>query len=85
MGRSSRRRRQLARDADGVAPPLAGGPPPPGAGLEALAGLVARRAQAEREIDALVRALAANGVGWGDIGRVLGISRQGARQRYVGR
>jgi hypothetical protein len=27
----------------------------------------------------------ARGIGWGDIGRALGITRQGARQRYCGR
>jgi hypothetical protein len=42
----------------------------------------ADRLRLDAEIDLLVERLAARGTGWGEIGRALGISRQGARQRY---
>ena len=47
-----------------------------------LAALHADRVRLDAEIDLLVDRLAARGTGWGEIGRALGISRQGARQRY---
>jgi len=47
-----------------------------------LAALHAERLRLDAELDLLVDQLAARGVGWGAIGRALGISRQGARQRY---
>lgn len=50
--------------------------------IEALAGL----AELQTELDAVVRASVATlleqGYSWADIGRQLGISRQGAQQRY---
>jgi hypothetical protein len=53
--------------------------------LADLVEAVGRRQRLDRDIDDLVAALVARGVGRADIGRALGISRQGARQRYGGR
>ncbi len=50
--------------------------------LRRLAELHAERVRLDAEVNVLVRQLAANGVGWGAVGRAVGISRQGARQRY---
>jgi hypothetical protein len=52
------------------------------ASLYDLADAAKRRRHIDTEIDQIVQLLVARGVGWGDIGRALGISRQGARQRY---
>ena len=49
---------------------------------EQLAVLVARRAAAQEALEHEIRALLGEGRSWTDIGRVLGVSRQGARQRY---
>lgn len=51
-------------------------------GLERLAELHEERAGLDASIEVLVAELVALGVGWGDIGRALGVSRQGARQRF---
>lgn len=52
--------------------------------IEALAGL----AEIQRDVDAAVRLAVANlhagDYSWTDIGRVLGVSRQAARQRFAG-
>jgi hypothetical protein len=50
--------------------------------LADLVDAVERRRQADLEIQVLVDVLVARGMNWGDVGRALGISRQGARQRY---
>lgn len=52
------------------------------AGLIRLADLDAERRELDAEVTLLARQLAAMGVSWAAIGRALGISRQGARQRY---
>lgn len=39
-------------------------------------------AEEQREVDEAVAAARANGRSWGEIGLVLGISRQAARERY---
>ena len=44
--------------------------------------LVARRDAAQKAVDDEVRALVRQGCSWPAIGRALGVSRQGARQRY---
>lgn len=44
--------------------------------------LVARRDAAQEAVDDEVRALVRQGCSWPAIGRALGVSRQGARQRY---
>ena len=49
---------------------------------EKLAVLVARRAAAQEALEHEIRALLGEGCSWTAIGRVLGLSRQGARQRY---
>lgn len=56
---------------------LPGGP----VSLARLADLQDERRELDAQITLLVR-LAAAGVSWGAIGRALGVSRQGARQRY---
>jgi hypothetical protein len=50
--------------------------------LADLVDAVERRRQADLQVHVLVDVLVARGIGWGDVGRALGISRQGARQRY---
>jgi hypothetical protein len=50
--------------------------------LVRLAELDAERRELDAELTLLVRQLAAAGISWAAIGRALGISRQGARQRY---
>ncbi len=59
------------------------------AGLRALAELVAKRDEARRvvvghddQIRSAVAHLRVDGASWGQIGTALGISRQGARQRF---
>lgn len=39
-------------------------------------------AEAEREVREIVRDLVLGGYSWADVGRMLGVSRQGARQRF---
>lgn len=41
-------------------------------------------ADAEREVREIVRDLVLGGYSWADVGRMLGVSRQGARQRFGG-
>ncbi len=48
---------------------------------EVLTALVERRRQAIQSVDAEVRRLAQAGMDWGELGRALGMTRQGARQR----
>ena len=57
---------------------LPGGP----VSLARLADLQDERRELDAQITLLVVRLAAAGVSWGAIGRALGVSRQGARQRY---
>lgn len=57
---------------------IAGGP----VSLTRLADLHDERQELDAQITLLVARLAAAGVSWGAIGRALGVSRQGARQRY---
>jgi hypothetical protein len=47
--------------------------------------LAAQQVDAQRAVEDEIRELLAIGHSWTDIGRALGISRQGARQRYEGR
>jgi hypothetical protein len=47
--------------------------------------LAARQVDAQRVVEDEIRALLILGHSWTDIGRALGLSRQGARQRYRGR
>ena len=54
----------------------------PGALLSELQLLVHHRRQVDIAIRELVDQLAAANVGWGDIGRALGMTRQGARQGF---
>lgn len=50
--------------------------------LTRLADLHDERQELDAQITLFVARLAAAGVSWGAIGRALGVSRQGARQRY---
>lgn len=50
--------------------------------IEALAGLATLRSDVDDVIREAVAGLLAAGYSWADIGRQLGISRQGAFQRY---
>jgi hypothetical protein len=54
-------------------------------GLARLAALRAEQHQLERLVEQEVARLVRLGVGWGDVGRALGVSRQGARQRFGSR
>jgi hypothetical protein len=51
-------------------------------GLARLRELSVEQAAVSAAIEDLVIDLSRAGVSWGDIGRALGVSRQGARQRY---
>lgn len=51
-------------------------------GLERLAELHQQQVELECQIEDAARAVVAKGASWADLGRALGISRQGARQRY---
>ena len=92
MGRSARRRAANRAGANseiaGASAALRHGPVGSAAGdfdvvtLADLVDAVERRRQADLEIQVLVDLLVARGMNWGDVGRALGISRQGARQRY---
>lgn len=50
--------------------------------IEALAGLAFLRDEVDAAMVAAVADLQAHGYSWADIGRVLGITRQAAQQRY---
>ena len=54
-------------------------------GCERLRTLAARQVEAQRAVEEEIRDLLARGHSWTEIGRALGLSRQGARQRYQGR
>jgi len=58
------------------------GEPIEAASLRELAAAVDRRSEAEMDIQAAVDAAREDGLSWGVIGAVLGISRQGALRRY---
>ncbi len=81
MGKRARQRR---REVAAVAHVVQG----PGAGEDhrqpELVLLVRRRQRLDADIAAEVRRLRAAGASWTVIGAALGISRQGARQRYGG-
>jgi hypothetical protein len=47
--------------------------------------LAAQQIDAQRTVEGEVGMLLVLGYSWTDIGRALGLSRQGARQRYQGR
>lgn len=49
---------------------------------EMVTALVERRRQAIEAVDVEVQRLAQAGMDWGELGRALGMTRQGARQRY---
>jgi hypothetical protein len=94
MGRASRRRasnRALQETATAAQLDAPRRQPPDGparrsfACLGDLSDAARRRHEVDVEIDEIVQLLVARGIGWGDIGRALGITRQGARQRYCGR
>ena len=71
---------------DGRFADSAGFDPPVGSATVAdLKRCVAELRELELRTDAMVVRLAQRGVGWGDIGRALGVSRQAARQRYGSR
>lgn len=53
--------------------------------LEQLVTLQQARAELDASITALVNDVTAQGASWGDVGRALGLTRQGARQRYADR
>lgn len=50
--------------------------------LFALVRYLAERRELELRTETIVAHLGRTGVGWGQIGRALGVSRQAARQRY---
>lgn len=52
------------------------------AGLIRLHDLRTQQRELEEEIEAQVRALEVAGASWADLGRALGMGRQGTRQRY---
>lgn len=54
----------------------------PGGPLDALAAAGAERRRAEAALDEAARAALAQGASYGEVGRVLGMSRQAARQRW---
>ncbi|MCW2599351.1 MAG: hypothetical protein JWM02_1180 [Frankiales bacterium] len=94
MGRASRRR--SAQRASVTAKVFSSAPRPRTArslpvpwplreGLEQLGALQQTRAELDGSITALVHALTAQGASWGDVGRALGLTRQGAGQRYATR
>jgi hypothetical protein len=94
MGRASRKRRRigfegtpvpLPRTEARVGKPLLAAPVEVERGLERLAEWREERDGLDRAMAAEVAALVAQGVSWGEVGRALGMTRQGARQRYGGR
>jgi hypothetical protein len=50
--------------------------------LSRLTELAVERVKVDAEIRVVAQQLATGGVSWGAIGRALGMSRQGARQRF---
>jgi hypothetical protein len=89
VGRASRRRSEQRAAAAGATTPVPERrwqPDPaltsPWPGLERLAALRAEQHRLERLVEQEVAGLVRLGVGWGDVGRALGVSRQGARQRF---
>lgn len=70
------------RPADTSAAPTAAPPTGAAAPGEHLRFLLARHRAGEREIEEEVRRLINGGKSWTFVGEVLGLSRQGARQRY---
>ncbi len=50
--------------------------------IEGLAGLASLRAELDEEIRRSAKELQAQGYSWAEIGRVLGISKQAAQQRF---
>lgn len=74
------------RVVDRVVPPIHPQPQRPQRdGCERLRMLAARQVDAQRVVEDEIRALLILGHSWTDIGRALGLSRRGARQRYQGR
>jgi hypothetical protein len=91
MGRASRRRAEQRASVTARAFPPAPAARSPRTrwlpfeartGLARLGELATGRAEMDAAIDELVRDLSRAGVGWGDIGRALGLTRQGARQKH---
>jgi hypothetical protein len=91
MGRASRRRRALGYRPKPVPVFTVAPEPKPEApilgwqalrALDDLAVLVEERRLLDARIAEIVTGLAAVGVSWAEIGRSLGMTRQGARQRY---
>ena len=88
MSSKRHRRRLRARRPRPVesAPVLAQAPEilqqPASIDTKVLTALVERRRQAIESVDAEVQRLAQAGMDWGELGRALGTTRQGARQRY---
>lgn len=50
--------------------------------IEALAGLAQLQRDVDEAVAAAVRGLQAEGYSWTEVGRVLGVSRQAAQQRW---
>lgn len=91
MGRASRRRAEQRASVTAPVFPLERPPRPAPlrvvprearSGLDRLGELRAQQLALEGQIDRQVRELVTVGASWADLGRALGISRQGARQRY---
>jgi hypothetical protein len=91
MGRASRKRRALGYRPKPV--PIHTVAPKPKShspivtweaarALDELAVLAEERRLLEARVEGLVRGLSNVGVSWAEIGRSLGMTRQGARQRY---
>lgn len=94
MGRKSRRRAEqrasVTAEALSLAPPplpvrCRSLPWPLRDGLAQLAALQQARAGLDAAITALAYEVTAQGASWGDVGRALGLTRQGARQKYAAR
>ena len=83
MGKRARqRRRDVAAIVEAVQQPTAADGQ--GHAEPLLVSLVHRRQRLDADIAAEVARLRAAGVSWTVVGRALGVSRQGARQRYGG-
>lgn len=78
------RSRQRRREAAAVVQAVQGPTAPEVQRQPELVLLVRRRRRLDDDIAAEVARLRAAGVSWTIIGQALGISRQGARQRYAG-
>jgi hypothetical protein len=97
MGRASRRRTEQRASVTATAASRSPAAPRPSAqrhrivpwslqeGLEQLAALKQTRDELDASICALVQGLSERGASWGDVGRALHLSRQGARQKYAAR